>query len=454
MDFILNISILVLYLIFYVYVYKKYPIVIIAFFYLFYGYLSMVVSVFYLDIGNQWAFEVARNSMRSNSLVVLFFFYISIFVGAIIGYKLLVAKTIVNHFASNINKSKIFLTPKFIFAFMVFSILYMMIMYIHLFYSGIPILLGYNKGEFWSYAKFPIFQVLHNQTSTILLILGFFYAYIKIYRDDNSKFTIFIFPLKGILWFYVMYIVLMAYKFGGPVLYLFSFYCSFLILSSIKEKFKLKSFFKYLFFFIILLIPLLYYVYFTILGFGNNAWQVIFDRVFALQGQVWHFIYNDISHGKIRPDISQLGRELSNAISHNYPKDTGINHLMQLIMPQPRLDSYLNKGVRMSGGYPANLFAIFNNNYIIVLVHFILSSVVVFFHLKFIKHLIKLNLFKFVVWFKIAFLSKGFLFMGDLNSILSTKTIFLLLIIILILHFEEQIISKKVSSEFLLKMES
>ena len=67
----LNVFVLLIYLGFYLYIYKKHPALMVVFFYFFYGYLSMVVSVFYLDMGGVFVFELEKYSYHSNSLLFL-----------------------------------------------------------------------------------------------------------------------------------------------------------------------------------------------------------------------------------------------------------------------------------------------------------------------------------------------------------------------------------------------
>ena len=94
-----NTLFLILYLLVYLYLYKKYPSLIIIFFYFFYGYLSMIVSVYYLDTGDIFAFEVAQNSYESNSVIVLGVFYLT----TLIMYLLLFKKTLQKNYMKTIH---------------------------------------------------------------------------------------------------------------------------------------------------------------------------------------------------------------------------------------------------------------------------------------------------------------------------------------------------------------
>ena len=304
-------------------------------------------------------------------------------------------------------------------------------------YSGVPVLLGYGKGQFWTYAKIPQFNILHNQTSTVLLVLGFFFAYIKKYRYNDKAYVALLKYFMPILLMYLIYVVLMGYKFGGPLLYMFSFFVSTLVFYALHHNFKIAALLKYTIIVAVLLVPVILYMYAYILGYGENAAQLLFDRIFALQGQVWHFVFNEIQSGVIQSDASQVYVEIENTYLHNSSYSSGIYNLMQLIMPENRYSSYLEGGFRLSGGYPANLLTMFDSVLIISTKHLLFSFVIFVFHMNFAYHLCKLNLVRFVLWFKLALLSEGFLFMGDLNTIISVKSLVYLFLLFVIKIVDE-----------------
>lgn len=441
----LNTIFFVIYLILYMYIYKKYPQLIIIFFYLFYGYLSMVISVYYLDFGNIYAFEVAKYSYQSHSLLLLETIYISTFIMYVILFKQKEA-SFNKIFLGKIKNKKKF-KIKYIQVFLIFSLIYIFIIYIHMIISGVPLFLGEHKGMFWEHAKIPLFQVLHRQTSTVLFILGFFYGYIKIFQTNNKIYQNKLKFFKPILFIYILYIFLMGYKFGGPLQYLFSFYISYLLLLSMKKKFDLYSLFKYFIYLAMLVVPMVLFVYMYLNSYGDGAGKMLFDRIFALQGQVWHFIYHDVSHGIITPNLNQISLEIDNLINHNHQFNSGMNHLMQYIMPQNRLNNYLEEGVRLSGGYPAILFVIFDNIFTIIIVNLLLAYIIFLFHINFLHHLLKLNLLKALLWFKVSLQSEGILFMADINSLFSVKVLFYLSILLLIKIIEQKNSIRKLFNE-------
>ena len=55
---------------------------------------------------------------------------------------------------------------------------------------------------------------------------------------------------------------------------------------------------------------------------------------------------------------------------------------------------------------------------------------------------------KFIIWFKLAFIIKAFLFMGDLHTILSGKTIFYFILLLAIYLFEEGVRIKNIRMIF------
>jgi len=432
-----NTLFLILYLFIYLFIYTKYSSLVVIFFYLFYGYLSMIVSVYYLDTGDIFAFEVAQDSYKSNSVIVLGTFYLTTLIMYLFLFKKKFTKKLYQNYKLNKFKNRFYLTSNFIKGFLLFAFLYILLIYIHLIYSGIPIFLGYGKGQFWEYAKLPIFNILHNQTSTILLILGFMYSYINNYKKKEKKYIQLSIYFKIILYIYLIYIVLMGYKFGGPLLYIFSFYLTSLIYYSIHNRFTVPQLIKYFTIFASLIIPIIIYVYYFILNFGDGAWQLLFDRIFALQGQVWHYIYNEIDNGVLTANFNHLNIEIENALFSNHHEQSGINYLMQYILPENRLKSYLDGGVRLSGGYPANLFMIFDNIFVLYIIHLFFSYIIFIFHFNFFYHMLRLNLFKTILWFKLAFLSEGFLFMGDFNTLVSKRTLFYLSLLLLIKIIEQ-----------------
>ena len=184
MDFILvsNFLSLTLFLVVYLYIYKTAPTLIFVFFYLFFGYLSMVCSVFYLDLGGKYSFELLKKSTQSNSLTVLTIFYLSTLVLFLFWYRLRVVR-FKQSLALNLKKRIFYLTPRFIQFFLFFATIYIFILYLHMIYTGVPLFLSYGKGEIWEYSKFKFLQPINNQASTILLVLGFLYSYILHYKN-------------------------------------------------------------------------------------------------------------------------------------------------------------------------------------------------------------------------------------------------------------------------------
>ena len=167
-----NIVSLIIFLGVYMYIYKNYSTLIFVFFYLFIGYLSMVVSVFYLDFGGNYSFELSKTSVQSNSLVILTLFYLSTIFLFLFWYRLRVSQ-FKQYSSLNFERRIFYLKPKFILVFLYASVIYILILYLHLFYSGIPFFLGYGKGEIWLYSKFKFLQPISNQASIVLLVLGF-----------------------------------------------------------------------------------------------------------------------------------------------------------------------------------------------------------------------------------------------------------------------------------------
>ena len=439
MEYIVAVNYLAItfYLLFYLYILKRYPSLMVIFFYFIYGYLSMVVSVFYLDFGGKFAFEVNKVSYHSYSVSLLTLFYTSAFVIFILLFrKELSKKNIALNLYRNVLQNKNWLTPNYIKLYLVFAILFILVIYAHLIYSGIPILLGYGKGQFWLYAKIPFFNVLHNQTSTLLFIAGVLYSYSYQYKEKDHSYL----PLKKwfriTLYLYLVYIVLMGYKFGGPLLYLFCFFISTLIIRSVSKGFNIKLIVKYVLIFSAFIIPIILYIYNVILKFGDKAAGLLFDRVFTLQGQVWHFIYNMVDTGDIKPQISQFYNEIFHLLGSVHSSDVGMNYLMQFILPTARLESYIEGGVRLSGGYPANLFVIFDNYLIIAIIHIVMVLIIGLLHLGLFKSIIRFQLVRSLIWFKLAFLSEGYLFMGDLNTVFSKKALIYLIFLTLIYFYE------------------
>ena len=409
MDFILasNLLSLILFLGVYLYIYKSAPTIIFVFFYLFFGYLSMVCSVFYLDLGGKYSFELMKKSTQSNSLIVLTVFYLSTIVLFLFWYRLKAVKFKQNLFF-NSTKNIFYLNSKFIKFFLFITAIYIFILYLHMIYTGVPLFLGYGKGDIWEYSKFKFLQPINNQASTILLILGFFYSYILHYKNYRA-YTKYLVYFKIVLFVFVCYIILMGYKFGGPLLYIFSFYVSYLVFFSVNNKLRFRDLIKYISLSIIFFIPIVWYVYSNASFHTGDVWNLIFDRIFTLQGQIWHFLYVGIIDHSISVDFSQLLKEFKNLFSDTYSRETGINYVMSLIMPEKILSSYIDQGVRLSGGYPAILVSISGFSIITFFFHMLFSSLICLLHFAWLTNLLKLNLIRFILWFKLAFVFKNFM---------------------------------------------
>ena len=443
MDFILvsNLLSLILFLAVYLYIYKTAPTLIFVFFYLFFGYFSVVCSVFYLDLGGKYSFELLKKSTQSNSLIVLTIFYLSTLALFLFWYRLRVV-TLKQSLALNFKKRMVYLTPRFIHFFLFITAIYIFILYLHMIYTGVPLFLSYGKGEIWEYSKFKFLQPINNQASTILLVLGFLYSYILHYKNYRA-FTKYLFYFKLMLFVFVCYIILMGYKFGGPLLYIFSFYVSYLVFFSINNRLRFRDLMKYISLSIIFFIPIVWYVYSNASFLSGDVWSLIFDRIFTLQGQIWHFLYTGIVDHSISTDFSQLFKEFKNLFSDTYSSETGINYVMSLIMPENRLASYIDQGIRLSGGYPAILVSISGFSIITFFFHVLFSSLICMLHFAWLSNLLKLNLIRFILWFKLAFVSKNIIFMGDIHVLFSLENMIYLFIIFGVYLFRWSLINQK-----------
>ena len=121
-----NIIFLLIYILFYIYIYKKYPVLMIIFFYLFFGYLSMVISCFYLDFGNVYTFEVERTSIQSNGVILLGFLYLLSFLLFLFCYKRREI-SLMRSFSLIKFQKRIYLNPAFILGSLWFAFFFILI---------------------------------------------------------------------------------------------------------------------------------------------------------------------------------------------------------------------------------------------------------------------------------------------------------------------------------------
>ena len=162
-----------------------------------------------------------------------------------------------------------------------------------------------------------------------------------------------------------------------------------------------------------------------------------------MQGQIWHFLYIGIIDHSISVDFSQLLKEFKNLFSDTYSRETGINYVMSLIMPEKILSSYIDQGVRLSGGYPAILVSISGFSIITFFFHMLFSSLICLLHFAWLTNLLKLNLIRFILWFKLAFVSKNIIFMGDIHVLFSFENVIYLFIILAVYLFRLSLIKNK-----------
>ena len=421
---------LIMYFILFIYIIKKYPFLFILFFYLFIQQIKNILSNLYVNI-NAPVFmrEVEKYSTNDASLLFLIFLYIPALIVMYFMYKYKFKSLFIKYKLLFFNKrNSYFFQNMFLYG----TIIIELVLILHIISYNTPLFNeNINKNNYWTdYALIPQIKILSSQLSLLLFINGFFYAKKKLFfKYKNKKEYLYNF----ILLLAIFYYILMKQKFGGPLLMFFSFYLPYFVIGIIFNKINFLKLIKILFIlFIILIITVYGYFY---IRFGNDAVQMILERVFSLQSEIWEVTYQYFISNKLPFDNNEFLRELSIIFGFNNGY-TGMHYVMSKVMEPDYFNFFMQIHINLSSAYPSYLFYIFEDPYIelifIYIINIVLYGLYIFLGFKVIEKLLGNKVIVAGLYLKLFFSLEAIIGQVYLNSVFNFKEILFIILLLLV----------------------
>lgn len=330
-------------------------------FMLFYAYITPIMSNLVLEYGF-YIIEEERTSYFTGSTLRLLV-YISIFFISFYATLKLIKNKINN------NTLNIISLNKFNFILLGFATFVLVLLYINLFMSDIPLFSdSVNRFNYWERAKLPILEkILGSRSTPLAMIFGIYYFIFTVSKKIKLKRIVLYLFL-----FYIIYLYLLGHKLSPQLLAVYFFILP-LWIYNIKTKlfqFTFKLLLKvFIIVFLALSIIVYYYQSTGISEMAGGPILGILYRIFVLQGHLYwgidQMVFEDSKYGM---ENFEFFLDL---------KFDGLLELMYAIGPS-NLQSYLDNNVRFSSGYPAIL--IFFNPYYALVAQFMIGFVLALFY--------------------------------------------------------------------------
>ncbi len=426
---------LLLYFFSILYILKKEPLAIILFFFLLFSQTTNYISVYYLDRGGSFMRELGTYSIpAATSLYVWLFNIIA-----------LVAIFTIVHFNRSSIRSLAYRihaihVPNLSFWIGLFYILILLLV-LNVLVSGSPLWLeGINKTTFWSIAKFKFLKPLSSQISVIALFSGMF----LVYNDTHGRSKTVKWSLVGVWLLLLFYLILMGHKFGQLLTITYMFFLPPLIYAALRGK---LSFFKLstIFLFFVSIFFVLVVNYFKT-KYGDNALEIIQQRIFSMEGQltytaIMNYIHNDIPNG-----WEQFLTEIRYIFGFTDHAKVGMDFLMNQTMPQNLLDAYEETDVKLAQGYIAMLLYLFNDILLILPIHILFILLYGFIGYLLLKSILRFDFIMTFLYLKLFFSFATYYAQAYTTAIFNIKSLIYVSLIILI-YLGRQITRKRQSFE-------
>ena len=421
MDILLLLG-LIFYLSITYYILRKETLVIVLFFSSFLMQLTSYISVFYLDHGDVYMAELDTYSKNSYISLLLLIFYISTTLIFYILYFLNKSKII--NYKDNVKYVKLKNTNIWIIIFFVISI----ILIANIIVSGSPLWVeGINKTTFWTIAKYNFLKPISSQIPAIALFSGMF----LVYNHQHDKSKLISFALYMILFLLLSYLLLMGHKFGQLLNLIYMFFLPIMALKILNKTFNVNKIITILLLIISLLFIAVFNYYET--KYGTNAFSMIKQRIFAMDGQVIYISFTSYLNGEISNNFDQLILEIEYIFGSHSDSYVGMKYLMDMYMQSSLFDFYEKESVMLAKAYIPILFHYFNSFIIALIVHILFIITYFFIAFQFLKYIIKFDFVLTFLYMKLYYAFLGYYAQGYTTIILNNKTLVYVLLILFIM---------------------
>lgn len=333
--------------------FKRSQALVVIFFLFIYVQLKNLLSLAYIDLGDVYMSEIAETSTASSAtLIASFFFILTIF---LFWFLHKISKGEAVFLEAEQRQASLKYSRQF--AFVMLALITLLCINIVL--AGSPLLgAQVNKTNIWENAPFQFLTPISNQLSFLVLISGIFFS------DSIKKRKRLISKLYVAVWLLChLYLALMGHKFGQHVTFFYLFALPSLLGMALMERIKISRLVVQLTA-VIGILSILVIKYFTS-KYGQYGLSRIFDRVFALEGQLTYSAINSFLRGE--DGSYSFSKELSAVFSGN--GTSGMDYLMYKYLPTSFYNYYKDLDVNLSQGYLAILFEMFHSIPIILVAH-------------------------------------------------------------------------------------
>ena len=387
----------------------------------FYMQFSTVISCAYLEYG-AYMREVQAFSFLTGGTTRLVFLNSLFFLSAAFTFRLFEKNIWQNSLCENtLFNKKVVKELCGVYLFIIIILFFNLVLF------GGPYEQGVQRFAYWLNHPYPIIRTIYN-----LAILGFFFLGSIDSRSSGRN----IYSLISRIFLILVLVLNFAHgdKFSSAIMILMLYFVGFLcfkkIRLNIREILKITVVVSILVLVFYSIIKTYYQFFFNLDMDGLNS--LIFDRIFALQGQVWWTIDNLVLENKINNNWMAFFK------SHP-PENSGMYMLMYEVAPKLIVEKYIEDGIVFTMGYPAITiysFGFFASIFVQIFSGCMAGLVAVYVYAKAVKfelirHFVGMKLF----WNLIIAFS-----MGNTYVLISKNTFLYVLIIFLDLFIYKRII--------------
>lgn len=387
---------------------------------------TAIVSNFSLETG-AYIEELQVTSYATGGVTRLVFFILSFFIVAMLSFGIL-NKYRINRFSLTLKGDYSRLENQLL---ILFSIVIFVVLTISALMWGSPLLKGLQRFDYWVQHPFPGIRNFLYQGYLLSFILGVYITKLRLNGNGSGKQYIYIVIL------FCFFNVLYGEKFTGVFLTLLYFFIGLLGSLVLYKKIKIINTKTVMFVVLLMLIlyGLIYYQYKYIHQLPGSIFSFIESRVLNLQGEVWWAI----------DELNPAGKGISNLYSYNEncKLTGGLYSLMYQIAPASLVDSYCERGITFTMGYPAILISSvgYFSGYLYNLLFAALVGITLFLIKKAIEYPNIISLF---LSAKVMLIETHAFNMGNIYNVLDAK--FLIYFLLLIFFSELRLKNAQVSS--------
>lgn len=385
----------------YIYVYRRTPLVFVVFFLVLFSQVPVLVSATFLDISYTYLIELEAYSSPSVGYLILggfFIFDLFVFHAA---FRFL-PPAAEGYSTKRLSSNKLHLVS-------VMLLLIALLLLGHMLISTIPFFdSSVNKMNFWAGgARFPGLSILHNQIMVYAIVLGL----INVFAQKTGKSS----QIRTINFVTIMlllgYLVLMGYKFGLLLQVIYLYFLPQLIDRASAGKLNFGSLALKVGALLAVLFGIVALVYMRRYGDADLVLEVAQQRLFVMEGQVWHVVMNDYLNG-----WGYLQQSFNGSTSF-------LDGMMRGVMGSEMYSHYSGMNVRLSNIYPAALFIKFDNVAVVVAVYMMVTLATALSGYMIYRNVRQVNFLLSILWMKIFFVLRGFASSVETGELFSFKSL-------------------------------